>query len=373
MIGSAAARHLTAMGHQVTLVGPAEPADAATWDGPFGSHFDEGRITRQLDPWPFWSRASRASIARYRDLEAASGVPFFSEVGSLMAGPEGAPAMERLERTRHRDQVPCQRLQGAELAETFPWFAFEPGMVGLYEPKLAGVVSPRAMVRAQITAATAGGARLLRDHVTGWDETGAGVTLHVASGQSLAADRALLATGGFTRALLGERLPFKVYARTVVFFEVSEEEAQRLSGMPTLIALMPGLEDSYMLPPVRYPDGKLYLKMGGDVDDVALTTPEELTAWYRSSGNPVVATRLEGLMRARVPSLQILSTTSAACVTTFAPRKVPHFEALSDRLFTAFAGSGRAAKNSDELGRLGALLASGEALPDWALESAVEE
>ena len=167
MIGSAAARHLTEMGHQVTLVGPAEPEEAATWQGPFGSHYDAGRITRQLDPWLFWSRASRASIARYRDLEKASGVAFFSEVGSLMAGPAGSVQMDRLESTRDRDSVPCETLQGEALAARFPYFHFEPDMLGLYEPAMAGVVNPRAMVHAQIAAATAGGAKLLRETVRG--------------------------------------------------------------------------------------------------------------------------------------------------------------------------------------------------------------
>lgn len=371
MIGAAAARHLTAMGHRVTLVGTDEPQDAASWTGPFGSHYDAGRITRQLDPWLFWSRASRASIARYRALEAASGVGFFSEVGSLMAGPEGSVQMDRLEATRDRDAVPCDTLRDGELAERFPFFAFEPGTLGLHETRLAGVVNPRAMVRAQIAAATAGGTTLLRDHVTGLDEGAGAVTLRLASGDSLVADRALVATGGFTRALLGSTLPFQVFARTVVFFEVSEAEAARLATMPTLIALLPNGEDPYMLPPVRYPDGKLYLKMGGDRTDTALDTPEALTEWFRGTGDAEVAAYVDSLMHARMPGLQVLSTSSAACVTTYTPDNIPHFAALSDRIFTAFAGGGRGAKNSDELGRLGALKVAGLDLPDWASEVAV--
>lgn len=371
MIGAAAARHLIGMGHQVTLVGPAEPEDPASWQGPFGSHYDAGRITRQLDPSLFWSRASRASIARYREIEAASGVPFFSEVGSLMAGPEGSVQMNRLEATRDRDAVPCDSLRDADLADCFPWFDFAPGTLGLHERANAGVIDPRALVRAQITLAQAGGARLVRDHVTALDESAEGVTLALAGGEQLTADRVLLATGGFSRALVGEALPFSVYARTVVFFEVSEAEAARLAGMPTLIALLPDGLDPYLLPPLRYPDGKLYLKIGGDRVDRPLTSPEELTAWFRSSGDPEEGAYLDGVMRARMPSLEILSTSTAACVTTFTPRNIPHFTTLSARIHTAFAGGGRGAKNSDELGRLGALQVAGEALPDWAVEPAV--
>ena len=370
MIGAAAARHLSLAGHQVTLVGPAEPGDAATHDGPFASHYDEGRITRQMDPWPFWSRASRASIARYRDLEAQTGVRFFSEVGALMAGPEGSGQMQRLAGVRARDDVPAELLQDAELAERFPYFSFHPGTIGFHEASHAGHVNPRAMVRAQLAACAVQGVTLVRDWVTDLSE-GEGVTLTLSGGAQVRADRALIATGGFSRSLTGEALDFTVYARTATMFEVSEAQAETLAAMPSLIVLLPTGEDPYLLPPIRYPDGKVYLKMGGDTVDVPLETPEALTAWFRSGGNPEVGAQIEALLRGRMPGLEILSTLNLPCVTTFTPDNIPHFKALSDKVFTAFAACGRGAKNSDELGRLGGLLVSGEALPDWAFEAAV--
>ena len=40
----------------------------------FGAHYDEGRITRVLDPDPTWGTLARRSIERYRDIEAKSGM-----------------------------------------------------------------------------------------------------------------------------------------------------------------------------------------------------------------------------------------------------------------------------------------------------------
>jgi hypothetical protein len=41
--------------------------------------------------------------------------------------------------------------------------------------------------------------------------------------------------------------------------------------MPSLIVHgADGIDDFYMLPPIRYPDGKIYMKIGGDPDDVRL-------------------------------------------------------------------------------------------------------
>ena len=48
LMGTAAARYLAQMGHRMALIGPSEPQNRATHDGPFGSHHDAGRITRGL-------------------------------------------------------------------------------------------------------------------------------------------------------------------------------------------------------------------------------------------------------------------------------------------------------------------------------------
>lgn len=50
LVGAAAARHLSAACPYVALSGPDEPGDRATHQGVFGGHYDEGRLTRVLDP-----------------------------------------------------------------------------------------------------------------------------------------------------------------------------------------------------------------------------------------------------------------------------------------------------------------------------------
>jgi sarcosine oxidase len=72
----------------VALIGPDEPADRWTHQGVFASHYDEGRITRILDADRIWALLAQRSIARYREIEARSGIPFYHEVGHLTVGPE---------------------------------------------------------------------------------------------------------------------------------------------------------------------------------------------------------------------------------------------------------------------------------------------
>lgn len=370
MIGSAAARHLAKAGQDVILVGTSEPADKAKHDGVFASHYDEGRITRSLDPYPFWSRVSRESIARYGQIEAESGVPFFHEVGLIMAGTEGTQPIANVGAGAERDGIACEPYRGAALAERFPYFQFAPETLALFEPTGAGHINPRALVRAQGIAAQKAGALVAEALVTGLQESSAGVVLQTSVGE-IAADQVLICAGGFTNALLGERLDLLVNGRTVVLLEVDEAEQLRLAQMPPLIWLGTGGEDPYLLPPIRYPDGKVYLKMGGDPADNPLETLSEQQAWFRKGGDKAVADMLEEMVRARMPGLRVVSRRMDACVTTYTPNNIAALRRMSDRICVATAGCGRGAKCSDELGRLGAEVVMGRELPDWAMETAI--
>lgn len=368
MIGAAAARHLSATGADVTLIGPSEPANPATHTGVFASHYDEGRITRGLDPMPFWSRASRASIGRYGEIERASGIRFYAEVGCLMAGPEGSDKITAIDDVVARDALACERLDREGLAARFPYFAFPDGATGRFEALGAGHISPRALVRAQVAIAVAQGTRHLRVEVQGLDEDAQGVRVTTPEG-ALQFDRVLLATGGFSQALIGEALPLEVYGRTVALFALEEAEAARLAAMPSLIWQDPDHDNPYLLPPIRYPDGRIWLKLGYDPEDILLPDTQAVKAWFRSDGAAGAAEVIEAMIRARVPGLAVAARRTQACVTSYSPNQLPHLKALSDRIVTAIGGCGRAAKNSDELGRLGAGLLMGQALPDWAAEA----
>ncbi|OWU86471.1 N-methyl-l-tryptophan oxidase [Oceanicola sp. 22II-s10i] len=361
MIGSAAARHLARAGHEVTLIGPDEPADMAAHSGAFGSHYDEGRITRSLDATPFWSEVSRASIARYAEIEAESGVRFFTECGSLIAGMQGAAPLQRIAEGAERDGIPFRTLTDGTLAETFPMFSFPQGAEGLFEPTAAGYINPRRLVAAQGVAAERAGARILRCEAQGIDEDGNGVRIATQDG-TVRADRVLVAAGAFTGAMLGGAVGTTVYARTVVLLPVPDEEAHRLSAMPTLIWFDPDGSDPYLLPPIRYPDGRFYLKMGGDPVDRIVAGPE-IGDWFRSGGDDAVGAVLEAKVRARMPGLICGPRRTAACVTSFSADDRAIIRALSSRIAVATAGCGRGAKCSDELGRRGADLVTGQEVP----------
>lgn len=353
LIGSAAAKYLAEAGHDVTLIGPTEPEDKQNHTGVFGSHYDEGRITRAIDPSPFWAEVSLASIGRYRDLEARSGIPFFSQVGALVAGRTDHPDIQSIFDQIEGTTPPCAILDDAALAQTVPMFSFTPGTIGFYEADQAGHISPRKLVAAQRKLAAAAGATLLNEEVLTLD-AGDCATVTTALGKH-EFDGVLLATGGFARHLSPIDIPLTTYARTIAFFEVDAEEAARLSGQPSLIYRFPDGRDPYLLPPITYPDGKTYLKIGGDPEDRVLTSQAEINDWFRSGGNKDVAEFLTEMVMELMPDLKVRKVTHSSCVTSFTPDDRPMALAPYPSLFIVAGACGKGAKCSDELGRRAAM------------------
>lgn len=357
LIGSAAAKYLALAGHDVMLIGPDEPSDKRLHDGVFASHYDEGRITRKLDADPFWSKVSGASIARYRDIEAASGVPFFTESGAMMAGPASGDLMRGVAEVRRAAGIEAERLTGATLASRFPFFSFDDDVLAFYEQRGAGHLSPRNLVRAQSQLAERAGACLIRVVASAISVGKGSVAIQTDNGL-VHADRVLIAAGGFSNALMKDALPLKIYARTVAFFEIDATEAGRLRTMPSLVYQAADGRDPYLLPPIRYPNGKTYVKLGGDPQDVTLDDPQAIKDWFRTGGSAKVGALLEQQILSRMPGLRFKAMHTEACVTTFTEADRPDIRHLDDCVAVAVAGCGRGAKCSDELGRMAAGLYS---------------
>jgi sarcosine oxidase len=130
------------------------------------------------------------------------------------------------------------------------------------------------------------------------------VTIRTRSG-SVEAERVLVAAGGQTQSLLGQSLGFTVYARTAALFRLSAAEVQRLAGMPSMRCFGPKGENPYILPPIPYPDGHTWLKLGGDPVDL----PLESEADIKDGSNR--ADRFRLLMGFRSRSLTVFATSTS--------------------------------------------------------------
>lgn len=376
MMGAAAARHLAETVDGVALIGPGEPAEIKSHQGVFASHYDEARITRTIDGDADWALLANRSIARYADIAARSGVEFYAPVGCLMVGPERGgdnPFVDDVRKAAARLGVSTELLDGEGLESRFPYFSFEPGCEGVFERDNAGYVNPRGLVQAQAILAEMAGVTLVDDIVVSTREEDGRARVETASGAVYTADRVLVAAGGFsiTKDLLPQPVALDVYARTVAFFEVDEGDLDQYADMPSLIyEPRDTTKHIYLLPPVRYPDGKFYLKIGGDPDDKRLGSDPEIREWFRSGGRESVRDHLSEIVGSLLPSIDLSRVSMAACVVSKTQSGYPAIGfTASPKIAVLTGGNGTAAKSSDEIGRLGAVLLRDGEIADGAFST----
>jgi sarcosine oxidase len=363
MMGTAAARHLSALSDGVALIGPAEPADRKNHVGVFSSHYDEARITRGFDGDPVWAELGKRSIARYAQIEAESGISFYHEAGCLFAGNGkglGGDYVASALSAQGRLGLEVEALAASQLGARFPMFDLPGDHQGWFEPRNAGYVNPRALVKAQIKIAERQGAKLIRETAVRVSDTAFGVEVMTAEGQRYTAEKVIVAAGGFTNMadLLPANVDMAATGRTIAFFELDAEQQRDFAGMPSTIVLAENADDIvYILPPVRYPDGKVYLKIGGESEKGRLETLSEAVRWFHSDGT---ANEVAFLVRRAIelmPALDGCPVTSGSCVASITRTGYPYIGyTQSSNIAVLTGGNFVAAKSSDEIGRLGAVL-----------------
>lgn len=370
-LGASAAKYLAASGAATALVGPGQAAGGAGDEAPFSSHDDVTRITRVVDPDPVWARLAARSVARYRRLEATSGVGFFTEAGFLAVAPASSATdgyLAALQACARATGTAVERHSRRSLAERLPLLSAPDDVAGLEQRQAAGLIDPRAFVRAQITIGLDDGLTLRRDAVTALDDGGGHVEVRTAGGDVLRAGRVLVAAGAYSGfpPLVTAGLAVRAEARTVVHAVLGESDAQALAAMPAIIVKPSDAGNRcYLLPPVRYPDGTVAVKVGDGASGRRLSSTGQLARWFRSAGDPDDAARLTRLLRGLVPHVRPLTLRSQPCAVTTTASSRPVIDLLpGGRVGVLTGGNGYAAKSADELGRLGAAMVAGD--DGWA-------
>lgn len=198
------------------------------------------------------------------------------------------------------------------------------------------------------------------------DEDGGSAIISLRSGRVIKAGQVVVACGAFTDASLlnGVKLPYTLHGRTVLLVDVTEmlESHPSLLQTPSLIAASQGakpFEYIYQLPPLRYPDGRYYVKIGTSEFPHAMPDAKATRRWFQS---PPAEEDLEAL-RAELyklyPALRGCPETGANCAFTCTENGRPIIRSISSHITVAVGCNGSAAKSSDEIGRLAACCALG--------------
>jgi sarcosine oxidase len=364
MIGTAVARYLSQSSTSVALIGPDEPQDFARHEGVFASHYDSGRITRRLDGNIIWARLADRSIAQYHEIEQRSGIPFYYQTGGVMVGPEEG-YLDQVTAVAHQLNIPFGRYPSEAMPSEIP-LRFPPGLIVLHERGGAGFIDSRKLVAAQTTIAQQQGTVLIDETVQSLRCLADHVAIRTNSGREVSARKVVVAAGAYTTFLLPRSLDFFIKPRTIVMAQLSSAESQRLAQMPTTIysngVAGAELEGTYSVPPAQYPDGHIYLKIGGQLPDIQpLQTEAEIKQWFKQGGSQHEADLLQAVLFDMVPNLQAERIVTKPCVVTDTAHGYPYIDTIEDgRIVVAAGGNGAAAKSSNEIGRLASLLARGE-------------
>jgi sarcosine oxidase len=357
LIGSAAARHLAESGISTAVIGPDEPADRRTSTGPFSSHADEGRITRIAAANTTWASLAIRSIRRYADIARRAELPFHAPRGLVVVRPD-------LDAWIDSGLITGSNIRtvDADWLRATTGIAVTNGLPVAYEGSPAGYIQPRRLVVAQTTLARAAGATVIDQAATAAIPIAGGYEISGPWG-SIRADRLLVATGAFGRQLLDHELKLVRRPETVVLAEMVE-----LSALPSLILAQPPderLAAVHWVPPVAYPDGRICLKIGGNLTaGKRIGSDEELVEWFQGDGDPVEAEALTNSLQRLLPGVPLASVTAAPCVITETATGFPYIGWLDDGLAVAIGGNGEAAKSSDEIGRLAASLFTADGWTD---------
>jgi glycine/D-amino acid oxidase-like deaminating enzyme len=365
-MGAAAFRHCCELGANTLLVGPDEPTDSASHTGVFGAHYDQARLTHLHGKSDVWGELGRRSIEQYRHIESVSGIEFYQPVGELFVADRGAQSHYHdpvnIERSRRTLGVELEELDDSGRQDVFPYLAFPDSAGAVWETRPAGYVNPRALIQAEVAIGVGLGGSVVCEQVATIGTGLSNTTVTTTTGDHHETGRVLLAAGSFSNApgLLPRPLPLTLKTEFVVLGRVCEEEAERLAAMPVIHYDLEDetLADIYLVPPVRYPDGHHYIKLGANtVADRFLETVPEMCDWYARGDSDLMLTALRAAILAIVPGLETLDWHTSRCVITRTPNQLPIIDAVvPDRLYVSVGGNGSSAYCSDAIGKLAANL-----------------
>jgi len=364
LMGVAAWRSITETIANAAVIGPDEPATYETHTGVFASHYDEGRLVGRIGKDRVWTALITRSLDDFNGIEKRSGISFYDPCGRLVV----AEHPLRLG-AAHDLSIRHDTLNPAALARRFPLLTFPASYSAVFESAPAGLLRPRQLLVAQLALGQRQGGTIIREEVHTILRRRDRFLVITSTGSRYEAKRVLLAAGAFTNChdLAPRQLAIRVKREVTLLAEVSESERMRLRELPTLTYAVTSaaLAGIYLTPPLQYPDGRWYLKIGCDTaTDDLLADLLAMQHWMRQGPQDEIAAAMRSALLAFMPTLDVRSWRSRPCLITYTSHGKPFIDRLDEHLFVATGGNGGAAQCSSALGELAARLVLDQRWPD---------
>jgi sarcosine oxidase len=355
MFGVATARHLAPRA-TVTVTGPEARADGS---GAYGAHHDEGRITGDLSRDIAWSELNRRARDGMTELDPALITPCGALTVTTRDGPGYLGVAAEL---RQHSGADIRTLTTDAARAGFPMARFGPDETILHQPA-AGYFSPRRYVTLATQSAQGNGATITTGTVRALRTSATGIAAELGDGRRLRAEAAIVASGAVAAGSDLLPVPVALRAKSEIYAmaELDDQQAARLSAMPCITRTIshPQLADLYVLPPIRYPDGRAYLKVGANtMTDRWLPDPAAVRAWYDHGEGDGPLPALREALADLLPDVRVASWHTRRCADAYTAHRRPYIDILEPgRLIIALGGNGRGAQAADAVGYLVSRLA----------------
>ena len=165
----------------------------------------------------------------------------------------------------------------------------------------------------------------------------------------------MITAGGYSNTLLSDKLEIKTKGHTILLAEVPPAEVERLHRMPSIISTFEdeSVASLYMLPPVPYPDGKTYIKLGpsGYQEPYfdAVDSDSELLDWFHTDGRAEIADAMKEALHRMLPNLKVVSYHSIPCLITNSAHGNPYIDELDRRRICMWRRRGTAMRPSPQM------------------------
>jgi glycine/D-amino acid oxidase-like deaminating enzyme len=379
LIGSAAAKYISAAQPNIAIIGPDEPRDNEN-ALVFASHYDQSRLQRLIGKDEAWTKLNIDSVNQYDTIRQQSGIEFHDPVGCLYVQPFGtdnylanAKSIGDLFKTSFRTFY-----SGNEINSEYKEFSFPESSNAMFESSPAGLINPRLLVKAQLKILEENRGTVIRDTVINISHIGTEYLVETSEGSSYFAHKIVLAPGSFINYfnLLQQKPDLVVKSEVILLARLNEEDALQLSTLPSLLYEMDNgiVEGIYLARPVKYPDGNWYLKMGCNMpEDILFENISEVQHWFRQGDSDRFMPRMTEALMNIMPGLRPDAFMTKRCIINRSVHGRPYIgETTHQGLYIASGCNGYSAMCSDAIGNLASGLILNGAFPHGYMPSSFE-
>ena len=261
----------------------------------------------------------------------------------------------------------CEKVDKNFVQERWTFLEPSDNCYGCFSKKFNGHISVRNLVRACQIVAKTNGVKLISEVATSITKRSDGrYTIALENGNVLSSKKIVVTCGSFTNFYNlipdGKQLDLQLLGHTVLKFELDEATVQNMAEMPSMMCKPePDPGYVYVLPPIRYPNGKTYLKIGhivlpGSEDECGLgkvlKTSGDVQKWYCQEDYPKARKYFRSVFKTIFPDVRPLSDELDFCVMAFTASGKQMIGFVEDNFVVAAGGNGKSAKFGLQIGKI---------------------